>query len=1187
MRKLRYPFLSYLSIFCLLATSQLLMAQTSQVTFGKNRVQHHRDFDEWMEYESDNFITYWYGEARNIGQSVVQMAEYDFAYIQSILEHRMNEKIQIITYVDLTDLKQSNIGNDEAFTNVAGQTKIAGNKIFVYFNGDHNDLRRQIREGIASVYLEAMLFGANLQEIVQNAVLLNLPDWFKEGLVGYIGEEWNTQQDDQLRQLLSSGLYPGFEEMAVDYPKLVGHAFWYYIAELYGKPTVSNLLYLTRINRSVESGFLYVLGTPYQITLNDWQGYFEKRYAIDSQNRNAPEGQEVVIKNKKELPLTQLKISPDGQRVVYVINEIGRYKVFMQDVQTGEREMIFKSGFRNAIQATDYNYPILAWNPSGQELAILYENRDRPRLLRYNLLEKKEITEELSTEYHRVYSVEYVNPSTMVFSAAVRGFSDIFLYYPATRQSQRITTDFWDDLDAVPVKVRDRTGILFASNRATTSLEAKGLDTILPITTFDLFYYDLTNRPGELVRVTDTPLANERQPIGIDTTYFAYLSDRSGFYNREVGYLEDYIDHYEQRIELEDGTEIVLHADSSLTMLDTTLIDTIVVYPIVKERAVVAASTNYDKNIFYQNVALRTGRVLEYFPSPGTAPGTILLRQLDAATTPAVNNTIFQNDRKVVLAKQEMTLVPSGLVDTQLVEDLPPSEQELNIETLPPPEEFIPELPPAPAAVDSTEIIDIDNYLFQSEFSEQETFAEPKPETGTAPVNPASSLEDINNFDPIPQKAATVRDKTNSDVYRFRPGRITPYRTTFRTDFVTFNMDNGLLFEGLDSYAANPDGFNTQPLSLLLKANFKDLFEDYVVEGGVRLPTSFNGTEYFLTMQSRKRRLDHYYAIYRRNQRFSEEGESFVPWRKENNVVLGQYGVRFPLDIFQSLRATSTIRRDRVQYLATDQTALEDAPAPDRTQRIGLRLEYVFDNTLDLALNLRQGTRMKFYTEYYKSFSATLDPKFEFDVARGFMGVAGVDARHYLKIDKRSILAFRLAGAVSFGRDKVLYYLGGTDNWLLPSFNNNIPTPSDPAGFVTLANNLRGFDINIRNGNAYVLTNAELRVPVFRYFSERIRSPFFRNFQAVAFFDAGTAWSGPDPYSDENPLNTTTFPENPTVFSPVTARVVYFRDPLVFSYGVGARMLLFGYLIRVDYAWGLETRLVQDPKLHISLGLDF
>lgn len=1167
-----------------------LGAQTSQVVFGKNRVQHHRDFDEWMKYESDNFITYWYGEGRNIGQAVVQIAEHDFAYVQSILEHRLSEKLQIIVYVDLTDLKQSNIGNDEAFTNVAGQTKIAGNKIFVYFNGDHNDLRRQIREGVAAVYLEAMLFGASLQEMVQNAVLLNLPDWFKLGLVKYVGQEWSTEQDDRLRQLMQSGQYETFEELAEAEPLLVGQAFWYYVAELYSIPTVSNLLYLTRINRSVENGFLYVLGSPYHVVLRDWQEYFNKRYKVDSQNRLQPGGQPLSVKNKRQLPLTQLIISPDGQRVAYVLNDIGRYRVYIQDVATGEREVIFKKGFRNAIQATDYNYPLLAWNPSGQELAILYEHRDVPKLIRYSLLEKKAIDEDLSTEYHRVNSMAYVNPASLVFSATVSGFSDIFMYYPATRQSQRITTDFWDDLDPVPVKVRNRNGILFASNRTSTSLKPSRLDTVLPIATYDIFYYDLSNRPAELVRVTDTPLANERQPMGVDTFFFSYLSDRSGFYNREVGYLEDYVDHYQQIITLNDGTEIVLHADSSLTKLDTTLIDTIAIVPVIKGRALVAAASNYSRNLMFQNVAERTGRLLEYFPGGRHTEGVITVSN-DTIVRPLanINATVYQylRYRKLAATPAEVSSAPPP---NQIQETAPTTPIPVAPVEPAPPVVEVPILATPPATpADSTDVIDIDNYLFQSEFAEEEDFAV-KPETTTPP--PAPEAQDLSA---TPTPAAIERPKvqpptrvtraTASNVYPFRPGRITPYRTTFRTDFVTFNMDNNLLFEGLDTYAANPEGFNNQPLSLLLKANFKDLLEDYVIEGGMRLPTSFNGTEYFLTLNSRKRRLDRFFAVYRRNQRFLEPP---LNWRRENNVVLGQYGVRYPLDVFQSLRATATLRRDRVQYIATDQRALSEAPAPTNTQRIGVRLEYVFDNTIDIALNAKVGTRFKVYNEYYKQFGLTLSPAFQFNFRQGFMGVAGLDARHYLRLDKRSILAFRAAGAVSFGNDRILYYLGGADNELFGSFNTTIPIPPvDNVGFVALANSLRGFGQNIRNGNSYVLANAEVRVPIFRYISERIQSPFFRNFQAVAFFDAGTAWSGNNPYSEENPLNTSFFPTNTGGFKPVSVKVVYFRDPLVFSYGIGARTLLFGYHVRLDYAWGLETRNVLDPRLHLSLGMDF
>lgn len=1178
---MRQPLYLLLLVFAL---PLVLPAQTSMVTFGKNRVQHHRDFDEWMRYESDNFVTYWYGEGRNIGQSVVQIAEYDFSYIQTILEHRINEKLQIIVYVDLTDLKQSNIGSEEAFTNVAGQTKIAGNKIFLYFNGDHNDLRRQIREGIASVYLESMLFGSNLQEIVQNAVLLNLPDWFKTGLISYVGQTWSTELDGELRRLLTTAPDQSFEALAEEHPNLLGHSFWYFVAETYGLSTLSNLLYLTRINRSVESGFLYVLGTPYQTTLNDWKNFFQRRYAADMQGREEVTGAAIEIRNKREVPLTQLHLSPDGQRIIYVLNEIGRYKVYMQDLNTGDREVIHKGGFRNAIQATDYNYPLLAWNPSGQEISILYEHRDIPRLIRYNLLEDKSLEEPLGTEYHRVYSMAYVNPSVLVFSATVQGFSDIFLYYPATRQSQRITTDFWDDLDATPVRVGDRSGILFASNRTDSILAPSRLDTVLPINTYDLFYYDLENKPGELVRVTNTPLANERSPAAVDTTFFTYLSDRSGIFNREVGYLEDYVHHYEQEITFKDGAQITLHADSTLAELDSTQVDTIIVYPIIKERAIVRAASNFDRNLTYQRSAPRVNKVLEYFPSPdGDYHVQVSRLETDAIQPPRL--TEFQSDRRSILSAADQLLeAPAPAPEPDTTE---PARQVLEmVEEI----TVLPEALPAEKQ-DTSQAIDIDNYLFQSEFSDEEVVERP---AAVAP-EPPSPIEDVVTMVPRPRPAGGSRWRKSSPtptVYRFRPGLIVPYRVAFRTDYVTFNVDNNLLFEGLDSYAANPDGFNTQPLSMLLKGNFKDLFEDHVVEGGLRLPTTFNGTEYFLVYYNRKRRLDKFFAAYRRNQRFPEEGGSFVSWRRENNIVLGQFGVRYPLDIFRSLRATSTLRRDRVQYQATDQTALEEAPAPDITQRAGIRLEYVFDNTLETGLNLRNGTRYKVYTEFFKSFNLEVANGFRFDFNRGFMGLAGFDFRHYQRLDKRSILAFRAAGAVSFGQDRILFYLGGTDNWLLPRFNQNIPTPPEQPGFVTLANNLRGFDLNIRNGNSYALINTELRVPIFRYFSDRIRSPFFRTFQLVGFFDAGTAWSGEDPYSDENPLNTSTFPSatnDPTVTGPpsVEVKVVYFRDPLVFGYGVGARAQLFGYLLRVDYAWGIETRNVLDPKLHISLGLDF
>jgi len=1196
----------FLSLSALLFGAALI-AQTSQVEFGKNRVQYHRDFDSWEQYESDNFITYWYGEGRELGQSVVQMAEYDFGYIQKMLEHRMNEKVQLIVYRDVTDLKQSNIGSEEVFTlpgsqNLgrsasyisATQTKFLGNKAFVFFNGDHTDLRRQVREAMASVYIEHMLYGSSVQEVVQNAVLLNLPPWFKSGLVAYLGQDWNTARDDQLRQLITGGEYETFKDLAADYPTLAGHSFWNYVAESFGKPTVSNLLYLTRINRSVENGFLYVLGSNYDNILFNWGEFYRGRYATDLAGRSLPAGTEVTIKNKRRLPITNLKVSPDGTRIAYVLNEIGRYKIYLQDLQTGERRIVFKGGQRNLLQATDYNYPLLDFSPSNQELAVLYEFRDRPKLLRHDLNSGEETTEELKSAFDRAFSMAYVDPGNMIISASAKGYSDLYYYQPGTQQIRQITRDFWDDLDATPVNIRGRRGVVFSSNRTGIKLEPARLDTTLPIGDFDLYYYDLDGKPGELVRITDTPLGNERSPVVIDSTHFGFLSDVSGINNRYQAHLEEYLDHYEQTIYLNDGSEITLHADSSLTSLDTALIDSINIFPIIKERAVVEAVTNVNSNIDQLDASGRRPFGVElYLADEGQLVRTF---SFDTTLNVRISPTTFRRLSYKATGQTVPAFSRPGITDNDDLigpnkanpDAVGESEKEDGYRFQTRFEDFVD--PPTPEPED-------ENILFRDPATTERTTGSP---AGTDSTGTRPNLTVVTGLSKNKRRKRSLNgllrgERPNPELnrtYRFIRGNIKPYRLTFRVNYVKTEADNDPLFAGLNNFSANPDGYTRQPLGILFKGNIIDLFEDYTIEGGVRVPTSFNGTEYFATAQNRKNRLDRIVSVYRRNRRLQEGAFRIQrpnsPRIVEENTLLAQYGVRYPLDVFRSLRATATIRRDRVQTLPTQIDALQDRP--DNQQRIGARLEYVFDNTLNLATNLRMGTRYKFYTDFYKSFDVSFSGG-ETGFQPGFLGIAGFDARHYQRLDKRSILAFRLAGSTNFGKQKLLYYLGGADNALINNFNQAIPTPqTGDFVFQDLANPLRGFDINIRNGGTYLLSNAELRIPVFNYFFRNLRSNLLRDFQLVSFFDIGSAWSGSDPFDEDNPVNITTYPDPNAAEgnnAAVSVRVRRFRDPIIYGYGFGARTTLFGYFIRADYGWGIETGIRGKGKLHLSLGLDF
>jgi hypothetical protein len=203
----------------------------------------------------------------------------------------------------------------------------------------------------------------------------------------------------------------------------------------------------------------------------------------------------------------------------------------------------------------------------------------------------------------------------------------------------------------------------------------------------------------------------------------------------------------------------------------------------------------------------------------------------------------------------------------------------------------------------------------------------------------------------------------------------------------------------------------------------------------------------------------------------------------------------------------------------------------------------------------------------------------------------GFDVRHYLKIHRDFIWANRLAYGGSLGSDRIAYFLGGVDHWILtPRFNNDIQIKQeDKYQFQTSAVNMRGFDQNIRNGNNFAVLNSELRLPLFKYlFNRPLKSDFFNTFQVIGFADLGMAWVGLNPYSDENINNEIRFQDNNTSSEPaIITKVVEKINPIIAGYGYGFRARFLGYFVRFDIAYGVEDLKVTPVKTYLSLGFDF
>ncbi|MFC2111566.1 hypothetical protein ACFLQ5_03860, partial [Bacteroidota bacterium] len=382
-----------------------------------------------------------------------------------------------------------------------------------------------------------------------------------------------------------------------------------------------------------------------------------------------------------------------------------------------------------------------------------------------------------------------------------------------------------------------------------------------------------------------------------------------------------------------------------------------------------------------------------------------------------------------------------------------------------------------------------------------------------------------------------------------------------QVDFSFLNSTYQPFSGGGEPIFINP-GFNA-----LFKVGVTDLLEDYRITGGVRLTVSLDNNEYFLSFTNLKKRLDKQ-VIFHRKSIQDIQYNSII----KHNSHEAHYILKWPFNNVASVRGSAMLRNDRAVNMAVDLKNLMDPNIVSNWG--GLKTEFVFDNTRNKGLNIYFGTRYKVFAEYYQSI----------EKENKELIVLGLDFRHYQKIHKTFIWANRIAASTSFGNNKLIYYMGGVDNWLFPKFNQTINIDyTQNYAYQTLATNMRGFTQNIRNGNTFAVLNSELRFPPFQFFSKKpIKSEFFNNFQIVGFGDVGTAWTGLNPYSDDNSLFTQIIDQQPMYITINTQ-----REPLVGGYGVGLRSKLLGYFIRADWAWGVEDGIVQPSIFYISLSLDF
>src|SRR5688572_11631243 len=444
----RYTLLVFTLLLILIPTElSAQFYQGYQTNFGKNRVQYDDFF--WTFYRFRNFDTYHYVGGKELAQFIGKNADKEIQDVEALFDYKINGRLQFMIYNRYSDLRQTNIGleGDEVSGNTGGLTRVLGSKILLFFDGNHDHLLQQIRAGVAQVAFRQLLYGGNLKDRVQSAVLLTIPPWYENGLIQFVSKGWGVEQDNAMRDGIKSGKYRRFNSLQENESELAGHSMWHYITQTYGATSIANILYMTRVNRSIENGFVYVLGVNLKRLTNNWFTYNQKYYENEDKDRTLPAGEAILKRPKKGTVYNRIRLSPDGNQVAFVRNEIGKYKIFITDISRGKTKKILKGGYKSVQQKADLSFPLLAWHPSGQYLTVLREKKGK-LWMDYHKVGKRKPDRNKFFYFDKVLDFSYSpNGQEIVLSGIQKGQSDIYVYNTRSRTSQNMTDDFFDDLD--------------------------------------------------------------------------------------------------------------------------------------------------------------------------------------------------------------------------------------------------------------------------------------------------------------------------------------------------------------------------------------------------------------------------------------------------------------------------------------------------------------------------------------------------------------------------------------------------------------------------------------------------------------------------------------------------------------------------------------------------------------------
>ncbi|MCU0372811.1 MAG: biopolymer transporter Tol [Ignavibacteria bacterium] len=1083
--------------------------------FGKNKVQY-KIFD-WKLIQTEHFDIYFDKSNYNLAVYTAHVAESSLVSLSRNLDYNIFNRIPLIVFASHNEFQQNNIIDELLPEGVGGVTELFKNRVLVPFEGSFEQFRHVIHHELVHAFINDMFYGGSIQNIISKNITLNLPLWFNEGMAEVQSLNGLDKATDMyIRDAILNNNLPPIE---YNYGYLAyrgGQSFFNFLIDQYGDIKIGELMNNIRAIGDFDMAFKETYKHTVPELSEKWLKELKKEHWPEIAVReDVKDIGKMLTNHMNDGGFYNISpvISPKGDKFAFISNRSDFFSLYLADVNSGEIiDKVIQGNTTNDFEELQVLTPGLSWSPDGRYLAISVKSGDRDAIYVIDVENGGE--ERLPVLLSSISYVKWSPFKNIIAFVGTDGKqSDLYTYNISKNSLKRMTDDIFSDFS--PSWTADGKYIYFSSDRgAYVTKESIPADFKMwehDVNMKDLYRIEVET--GKITRITNTKYTeNTYANFSDDGKKVLYVSDRNGISNIYFGQWDSAGTYSERPItnSISPIDQISLSKDGKKLLFVS-----------LNEGGydIFSMDNPFDRKISFDTLpptqfVKRQQNMIRNLSFKDTLSN--LVKSLFNDSADIVSGDTLRDSAEINSGNIAMT---DSLGNPQVKVDSDTSSI-TGLKTII--KNIRDSLKAGDTGRDSMSLYGSDIKL---------KFNDKKEKNNLFTRNEDSLYLQNANF--------RVSDNLNED----GSFRIKNYKIKFTPDIVYGNA-NYSSYYGVQGVA---------------QISLSDMLGNHRLTFLTSMVIDLKNSDYAFAYQYLPKRIDYGFEIYH-TARFVyyDRGYGFTELYRYRTIGT-DFSLSYPFNRFKRIDAAASLMRITRENL--------DFPEEPMEQKylIVPAVSLVHDNVLYGYLYPEKGSRY--------NITSMFSPRILAKDGSEFFTLMG-DFRQYFKLGENYSVAFRFSGGSSFGQNPMRFYLGGIDNWINWTFEDNyVPFGEsiDNFAFATMVTPLRGYNYNARTGSKFVLGNIEMRFPIFRYLIFGALPLGFQDIMGLIFADAGSAW-----YETENLQFVSKSSSGSSVF----------KD-LLFSTGVGSRIVFLGFPIRLDIAWRYNMQRFSAPEYMFSLGLDY